>query len=695
MALALLVSWSAYQIAVALFARDPVSLRLCAAAAFALALLVGEFHVLASVGVFSLAVALPCSAILTFFLSRRLGGRARVALLQDVAALRELLPHSSTRLIVTLACLVPALRLVRGLCAPPLGLDALTYHLARAGLWVQSGASTPFPAPDAWGYYGYFPQGGDAFFAWAMLPTHSDMLVAPAGALLWVALALGVYATGRQLGADKERAVLAAALCAATPAFVAQTTSGHVDVMTAALFGLGLPFLFRAAASGRQADTFVAVLAFGTNATVKHTALPLLVLAVVILGASLFRRRLDNSRRARAAALMVPGVVIAAPPYLRAWIERGSPLYPIPVDVFGFTLSGNPQLAAMHRGDLRPGSPDSVWDLIGKLFVGAAGPDGVHLNLGVSGACLLVMALLGVVVLWRRRQHLPLATLGAVIAVALAPVLSNANVGWRGGWWAGDGVARLMAPAIVASAALASVCRARFARRLIAAGLVVSIAQNWRLGFGAVGWLGGALAVACLAGGVASQVGASWIWRRGWRLAAALLCLFGIGVTGSLLQQVRGRLRYAHYRAAVSGEVFERRPLVRHYAASWPIWEHLDGESAHRIALVAGWDTSGHNWYLYPLLGSRLQNQVRYVPVVDDGTIVDYWRPQDFEGKLDYDAWLGRLAEFGADHLVILAPANVPEAAWVNQHPERFTAAVTGGDATSVAFEINWRDQRR
>ena len=66
---------------------------------------------------------------------------------------------------------VVALRAARSLVSPPLATDSLTYHLFRAGRWVQSGERVLEPAPDAWGYYAYYPHIGDGLTAWLMLPT--------------------------------------------------------------------------------------------------------------------------------------------------------------------------------------------------------------------------------------------------------------------------------------------------------------------------------------------------------------------------------------------------------------------------------------------------------------------------------------------------------------------------------------------
>ena len=53
-------------------------------------------------------------------------------------------------------------RLARVIATPTFGWDDFTYHLFRAGRWVQTGGVGLEPAPDAWTYYEFFPWGGDA-----------------------------------------------------------------------------------------------------------------------------------------------------------------------------------------------------------------------------------------------------------------------------------------------------------------------------------------------------------------------------------------------------------------------------------------------------------------------------------------------------------------------------------------------------
>jgi hypothetical protein len=114
----------------------------------------------------------------------------------------------------------------------------------------------------------------------------------------------------------------------------------------------------------------------------------------------------------------------------------------------------------------------------------------------------------------------------------------------------------------------------------------------------------------------------------------------------------------------------------------------LDGQAGVSMAVSAGWRSNGHNWFRYPFLGSRLQNRVVYVPITQDGSIVDYRITADARARADYDAWLRRLVDERVDYVVLLPP-DPPEAAWVRAHPELFTLAADGRDRQARAYRLN------
>jgi hypothetical protein len=85
----------------------------------------------------------------------------------------------------------------------------------------------------------------------------------------------------------------------------------------------------------------------------------------------------------------------------------------------------------------------------------------------------------------------------------------------------------------------------------------------------------------------------------------------------------------------------------------------------------------GHNWLRYPLLGSRLQNRVVYVPVTRDGSIIDYRNKEALRTRADFNSWVNRLAAAKVDYLAILWPDPL-EGAWAQARPDLFSLVAVG-----------------
>jgi hypothetical protein len=174
--------------------------------------------------------------------------------------------------------------------------------------------------------------------------------------------------------------------------------------------------------------------------------------------------------------------------------------------------------------------------------------------------------------------------------------------------------------------------------------------------------------------------------------AAVVVLALGCAALGSL----RAAHRYELWEAAADREVrtFHMHPLHAVYTAAWPIWRELDsgagGGEGHRLAVTAGWDGLGHNWYQYPLLGSRLRNRVLYVPVTADGSIVDYRTPEDVARRASLPAWLARLVGERVDHVVSLAPRSTLEDSWMRRLPGLFEPVIT----TPGGFHVLYRFDR-
>jgi hypothetical protein len=152
-----------------------ISVRWATTIAIALWLEVTIFWVLAPWGLFRWQVLLPSLLglfILTLAISDGVGGllaEVRSDLATAAGFLRTQVRGPGGWPLVLLA-MVAGARMLRGSGSPPLGWDSITYHLLRAGRWVQDGALVKEIAPDAWSYYEYYPVTGDILWAWAFLP---------------------------------------------------------------------------------------------------------------------------------------------------------------------------------------------------------------------------------------------------------------------------------------------------------------------------------------------------------------------------------------------------------------------------------------------------------------------------------------------------------------------------------------------
>lgn len=239
------------------------------------------------------------------------------------------------------------------------------------------------------------------------------------------------------------------------------------------------------------------------------------------------------------------------------------------------------------------------------------------------------------------------------------------------------------------AAALAGTCRGRWASGALAVATAAGLAAAWPRGFrgiethGLTGLLGVVLVVAL----------GSWLLlrrrRQRWTLVlGSVAILVALGVAGAEL--LRSRWRYPLWEAAASAQkpLFHMHPLHAGYGAAWPIWQAFDDGVAHRLAVTAGWDGLGHNWYRQPLLGNRLQNLVLYVPITADGSVVDYFSDQEVANRANFEAWVHRLNAAGVDHVVSLAPRSTIEDYWMTSSPHLFEKSIETAGGRHVAFRF-------
>lgn len=697
--LAAAIAWTAWAIARAVLPKAPTSVRWSGAAVGCFWLPAALFWVTAPLGLFRLEVLLPAVVLMAWATHRFSGGAtARADLRRDLHAARARLGALARRpagWLLAATGLVAAVRTLRGSVAPPLGWDSMTYHLFKAGLWVQSHGLVSRAAPDAWGNYEYFPVIGDLYWAWAMLPFHGDLAIAAAGLAVWSVVLLATYAAAVVLGARPERAASAAAAVGAMPSVLAYLSSGYVDNTTLALFLLGALFVARLAIERRPIEAPLAVAALALMLGVKLTTAGLFAaggMAVVWL----VTRSSDPWRTRRLVLLACVGVaVVGAPSYLRAWVEQGSPFFPFPIAFGDMVLSEGSEdsgkVAELFLGDARYhlSGPLEFW----WFFLSRTGSGGSFVNPGPGILVLGVLSLLALPSLRHDRRRLLVASCLLVAAALMFAGFLSGNMELFRRTIKVTTAGRYLTPAFAALAVVAARWNGRGGGLLwgaaVLAGLWLARPVAWAPPEPAA--LLAAVLVVAVAGVLVGV--ASIARRRGWLAAGGVAATVAVAaaLAGAGVGAVRAAHRYEIWSFAADPSVrtFHMHPLHRAYAAAWPLWRALDERPGHRLAVTAGWDGVGHNWYQYPLLGSDLQNRVLYVPLTADGSIVDYRDREAVARRASAAVWLQRLVDERVDHVVSLAPRSTIEDHWMRSLPAVFEPAVVASGDLHVAFRLD------
>ena len=693
--------WVAFLVARRLAGSAAPHVRAAATGLVALWLAVAVFAALAALHLFQLAVAAPLWLLGAVAAHRALdGAAATTALAGDLRAARRsvrALAWSPLRFAVIAAGAgLLGARLLRDLVSPPLGWDAIVYHLFRPAQWIQEGRFTTSIGPDGWRFLEYFPHAGDVPWAWAMLPLRSDALVAPTGILVWSACVLGGYSLSRAFGAGRITAGLAALAVGFIPAAANESTSGYADNFGLAAFllaGTALVELARAPTRGRAA---LAGGGLGLVAAGKLSGLPTLALGLAFVAWLAARPRAGGPLRARLerfAAAFAAAAAVSFPGYLRAWIEAGSPFYPLTV-AFGETtlFAGNHELTMLYAGrlhDLRA-FDGSLRGLLRSLIVPL--PDRFHEHLGFGWGALGLLALgsIGLVSLLRRGDRRAVALFLLVAALLpLVGLLSPAFLAHRTLWRRAIG--RLLLPLPATLAVFGAQVDGRIARLLWIVILVASELACVPQGFSAQAIEGMqrlSFPIA-LAATLAVAAGVFLARRRLAHLGAVIAWpLFSFLVAAPLFR-IRGELRYPIFAAHnAAAPAYQMHTLEPSYASSFPIWRALDDGSPHRIALAAGWDGIGHNLYRYPLTGSRLQNRVMYIPVGHDDEVFDYMHEEEVHARGELGPWLQRLVAADIDVVVTLHPSSI-EHTWMEDNPDLFERFATSTEGWNRAFRFH------
>lgn len=551
------------------------------------------------------------------------------------------------------------LRAARPLYAPILGWDGITYHGPIAAMWVQEGGPLRQAAPGGWGSYQTFFLGAEVFYSFAMLPFRGEMGGALFESFAWLGIALPTVALAMASGQRAATAWCAAMFLLAVPTLQRSPSSWYVEPLMAQTHLAALLFAWRFARRRRTGDLVLATMAWGVTASIKLPMLAMALPSCAILAVLLLGTRDSTKRKAR--TLLAGAAIfaaVAAPGLVRNAIVSGYPLGQAPVRIAGISLGDPDSYLAWYT--FRPDElPKETWKdravLLDRVFRLGRGQREALCLATVAPLLLLLPACV------RRTPPSFATTVLGGSAIVLALVWGSSFDTLRLLW--APTVARFLlpiaAPAVVLAGSVAQAGRWSTAWRwYLLASAVWMVARSTdgvvRVEYAAASAVLGAVA---LAAAVASRVPARWRVAACVALPLALL---------PPLQFARDALRF-------------RLPLVAHpqhelnnYWFSCAPLAEIPGKRL-RIAIASGNWRNHDNWFVHYFLGSRLQNEIEYVPPTRDGSIIEFGPDYDarMEREADAAAWIRRLRERGVTHVMSFGPPGI-EARWMHARPVEF-----------------------
>ena len=136
------------------------------------------------------------------------------------------------------------------------------------------------------------------------------------------------------------------------------------------------------------------------------------------------------------------------------------------------------------------------------------------------------------------------------------------------------------------------------------------------------------------------------------------------------LQVYKDATRYAFYRT--------------HFANRLPgklvdAWEFLD-EPHEKKTIAMAMDSSGDNWFFYPLFGRWLQNDIAYISAKYKWE-VPTWFDNGVASGNDFTVWLYNVRRTNVDHIFVAAPMPQNQLKWINQRNKIFKMVFLNNDS--------------
>jgi hypothetical protein len=246
---------------------------------------------------------------------------------------------------------------------PPVEWDVLVYHLYLPKVFTEAHGFVYLPRL----VYASMPLGAEMMFTWAYL-WNGPGAAAAVAPLLNIILVVATWRLARRY-VDELWAATAAALLLFTPTFAAAAGSSNVDFIVGTFAVSALVVYLNG--FRRYADAALAGVLLGAALAVKYTGIYAVIALLPILLTDVIKRKLPLRY---AAAFFVIAFAVVLPWLVKAFVERGNPVFPVLYGVFG-------------GRDLSPEAAAGILPALRRIGMGRGATDYLLLPYRVSVLC--------------------------------------------------------------------------------------------------------------------------------------------------------------------------------------------------------------------------------------------------------------------------------------------------------------------
>jgi hypothetical protein len=231
---------------------------------------------------------------------------------------------------------------------PSCAWDGLWYHESIVGFSIQNQGFDWVPVPRRLEYVNGYPRMSEIFNLFAVIFTGRYLIDVVPSFMMIIAFA-SMVGLCRPCVSSPVHALGWASVLALLPAVVLQLRTSLTDVTFLAGFTSALFFVTRPRIE--VSDGVLGGLLTGMMGAMKGIAVAIAPIFFAIIVVRLVRRSI--AQRSPRALLPIISVVVAAallfaPGYLRNWMERGNPIWPVRLNVAGIVFDGPVRLKVPH-----------------------------------------------------------------------------------------------------------------------------------------------------------------------------------------------------------------------------------------------------------------------------------------------------------------------------------------------------------